>query len=76
MPLVAGTREYDAAYEKALAEELSHGYMYDTGTCNMGDYDCDGWDGKSHRCDCGNRRMYWDHYLTEGDKFVFIATPY
>ena len=22
--------------------------------------DCNGWDGESHRCDCGNRRMYWE----------------
>ncbi len=21
---------------------------------------CRGWDGKSGRCDCGNRRVYWD----------------
>lgn len=22
--------------------------------------DCSGWNGKSHRCECGNRRMYWE----------------
>jgi hypothetical protein len=22
---------------------------------------CRGWDGYSRRCDCGNRRVYWDH---------------
>jgi hypothetical protein len=21
--------------------------------------DCDGWDGVSRRCSCGNRRVYW-----------------
>ena len=21
---------------------------------------CAGWDGKSHRCECGNRRVYWE----------------
>ena len=21
---------------------------------------CDGWDGESHRCQCGNRRVYWE----------------
>jgi len=21
---------------------------------------CRGWDGESRRCDCGNRRVYWD----------------
>jgi hypothetical protein len=24
------------------------------------DDDCRGWDGESPRCDCGNRRVYWD----------------
>ncbi len=23
--------------------------------------DCKGWDGKSDRCDCGNRRVYWTY---------------
>lgn len=23
---------------------------------------CFGWDGDSHRCDCGNRRVSWDFF--------------
>lgn len=30
--------------------------------------ECRGWDGKSYRCDCGNRRVYWDEI--EGHKFA------
>lgn len=25
---------------------------------------CRGWDGSSRRCDCGNRRVYWDKSTT------------
>lgn len=28
-------------------------------TCNDGDGNC-WWDGVSRRCDCGNRRVYWN----------------
>ena len=24
--------------------------------------ECEGWDGESRRCQCGNRRVYWDHH--------------
>lgn len=30
--------------------------------------ECDGWDGESRRCDCGNRRVGWDWY--ECDDFL------
>lgn len=28
----------------------------------VGNEDCNGWDGISYRCDCGNRRVAWDAY--------------
>ena len=31
--------------------------------------DCPGWDGKSPRCECGNRRVYW----TEESGMVYAA---
>lgn len=50
----------DAAVAKAEAE----GYVDFDGQ-NCGDVwdegaDCAGWDGTSRRCDCGNRRVYWE----------------
>jgi len=30
-------------------------YEFDGMNCD----DCDGWDGVSRRCSCGNRRVYW-----------------
>lgn len=38
---------------------------YDFGGWNCNDYidseedECSGWDGVSHRCNCGNRRVEW-----------------
>ena len=31
----------------------------DSCSWNWNDTDCAGWDGYSHRCACGNRRVYW-----------------
>lgn len=61
-------REY--AYDTANRfryDELVDEFIRAGGVCgfngddNCAD-DCCGWDGESHRCDCGNRRMTW----TEG----------
>jgi hypothetical protein len=32
--------------------------------------DCNGWDGSSRRCDCGNRRVCWECLLDECDKEI------
>jgi hypothetical protein len=47
---------------KHIQEELKGGYMSFSGddSCE----NCKGWDGVSHRCDCGNRRVEW---VWEGD---------
>lgn len=37
---------------------------------------CAGWDGESRRCDCGNRRVYWDTEQTGLGKFYAIARAY
>lgn len=31
---------------------------------------CRGWDGKSPRCDCGNRRVYWSEDEETGDRIA------
>lgn len=54
----------DLAYEievKRMQHEIRTG-RYEATT---GDKNCDGgkdcsWDGESRRCQCGNRRMYWE----------------
>lgn len=54
--------EEEAIYDKLIAE-CSGGECFEF---DGDDYceDCAGWDGESHRCECGNRRMSW-----EGNKF-------
>jgi len=37
--------------------------------------DCHGWDGESRRCECGNRRVYWEtNEVAEG--FYAYAQAY
>ncbi len=45
---------FDIAMEEALAKDGWFKFGGDD-ECE----DCKGWDGKSNRCDCGNRRVYW-----------------
>jgi hypothetical protein len=37
---------------------------------------CTGWDGFSRRCDCGNRRVFWDTYGDKESGFVAFANAY
>ena len=36
--------------------------------------ECDGWDGSSRRCECGNRRVYWDIQKNSKGRFSAWAT--
>jgi hypothetical protein len=47
----------DIRFEELVAEaQQADEYIYFNGqNCD----DCSGWDGISHRCDCGNRRVCW-----------------
>lgn len=55
--MVCYTEKEAEAACKAYVEELKGEYINFRGNnC----YDpCDGWDGDSHRCQCGNRRIEW-----------------
>lgn len=48
---------------------IDNGEVYWSGNC---DEDC-GWDGLSHRCNCGNRRVYWEFDTKLG---MFFACEY
>ena len=37
--------------------------------------ECGGWDGESRRCDCGNRRVYWQTDMIN-DLFTVVPTAY
>ena len=51
----------EIAIDEAIAEQKANG-----GLTSFGGDDncegCDGWDMESHRCECGNRRVGWEHY--------------
>jgi len=63
------------------ANEMSDNYIiFDGMNCN--DYlsadgvECEGWDGESRRCECGNRRVYWATYGDNTSGFIAYAEAY
>lgn len=51
--------QYDLLVKAAIAEAAGDYIEFDGWNCH--DFgDCAGWDGKSRRCECGNRRVYWE----------------
>lgn len=38
--------------------------------------DCEGWDGESHRCECGNRRVCLLTYKADNGNWVAYAEAY
>jgi hypothetical protein len=58
--------------KKLINIKLSSGksrFPFDGFNCGSYDRDCDGWDGVSDRCECGNRRVRW--VLSDDYNFVF-----
>lgn len=54
---VANEIAYDEEVKKMVSErEEGEFFSFDGDGCCV---DCSGWDGTSHRCECGNRRVYW-----------------
>ena len=40
-----------------------------------GQPECSGWWGEDRRCECGNRRVYWQTEMIDG-LFTVVATAY
>lgn len=69
--------ELEAAVTKKLEE--NDGYMSGFDGMNCNDYEdnqCSGWNGKSRRCDCGNRRVSWEAYRSEDGTIEVYAVAY
>lgn len=73
------TAEEAEAAAIAYAEE-NGSIEFDGMNCNdfKGDdeIECDGWDGVSRRCNCGNRRVYWDIEKNLDGSFAAWARAY
>lgn len=75
--------EYKTAEEAERAAEAraeEEGYIDFDGQ-NCGDYRedgfyCAGWDGSSRRCDCGNRRVYWEPHQHEDGTWTVSAVAW
>jgi hypothetical protein len=63
---------------KAAEESVGDSYVEFEGM-NCNDYldddavECEGWDGVSYRCDCGNRRVYWATYGDDSTGYTAFA---
>jgi hypothetical protein len=63
----------DEAIKAAKANAELEGFVdFDGKNCD----DCVGWDGESRRCDCGNRRVYWETSKNSDGKFYAYAVAY
>lgn len=60
----------EIAYNEEIERKANADEMYSFGGDDYCE-GCSGWDGKSHRCSCGNRRMSW----VQGDSHTF-KNPY
>lgn len=66
---------------KAAEEHASSvGYVdFEGNNCSdwSGDEDvCAGWDGFDRRCECGNRRVFWDYYGDDEQGYTAFALAY
>ena len=63
--------KYDTEEEaiSAAKEKLNKDVFIDFDGNDFCDDDCLGWDGESRRCDCGNRRVYWETEKDSNGKF-------
>lgn len=60
---------FEEERDRKLEDITLHGPIsFDGQNCER---PCNGWNGESRRCDCGNRRVYW----TVGDGHSFLE-PY
>lgn len=53
---VAEDMAFNKEVEKRIKDNSGGYFEFNGQNC---DGPCRGWDGVSHRCDCGNRRVYW-----------------
>lgn len=64
---------HDQAVEYAQANAEVTGEFIDFVGYNCDEDECAGWDGLDDRCDCRNRRVYWETTRDENGKYVAFA---
>lgn len=68
------TEEEAIAAAKESAEQ--DGFVdFDGQNCDE-ESNCLGWNGESRRCDCGNRRVYWETVKHDDGTFTAHAVAY
>jgi hypothetical protein len=64
----------DIACEELVESRIANEKWFEFVGQNCGersDTTCAGWDGKSHRCECGNRRVNWIYDGTHEEPYVY-----
>jgi len=67
--------------ERAAIEYVNQNGPIEFDGMNCNDYldddqpECGGWDGEDRRCNCGNRRVYWQTDMVDG-MYTVVATAY
>jgi hypothetical protein len=68
--------------EEAIAGEIAKNTYHNFDGMNCNDFldedaeECAGWDGMGSRCDCGNRRVYWETYKDNKGNFHAFGVAY
>ena len=66
------TDRYQQLVAEKLASRPDRDFQFNGDDwCHDGEGDCS-WDGESRRCNCGNRRVYWES-RGEGDDMTIYA---
>lgn len=67
--------EEEKAIQTAISNLDGRYTDFDGNNCDE-DRNCLGWDGMSHRCDCGNRRVSWEISFNEPSTYRVYAAAY
>lgn len=70
--------ETDAAEKEAMNgnDHISFCGMNCNDYLDENSTECEGWNGESRRCSCGNRRVAWSYYKDSSNKVCAIADAY
>ena len=66
---IAAINESEDMYTNGTTIDFDGMNCDDIGDDNL----CDGWDGRSSRCECGNRRVGWSFMDTKDGRWFFYA---
>ena len=63
----------DIRKRELISEKFVHSSVFEFDGFNCDSDECNGWDGESRRCECGNRRVDWElrGHFCDDDAYVY-----